>query len=596
MPSESTIQKWPPRILLPWALALLMLSSCEEHSPLEILASQGIPVSPESLISATKSNQAYLVQLLTGAGVLPDECRDQSGQTPLMLAARHGYEQVVDLLSPHSRDLDLVDERGMTALSHSICNGQLKIAEYLLKSGAQANVNCHLQQPLLVMAVMQSQIPAFELLLEYGANSGIDDALLIAVTERKYELAKKLIACGASANAGAEFQMPVLNIALQNGDRASVELLLAAGADPNHRDDDGMNALGYAIAERDSGLLSTLLAEGGDPELPCEEEFTPTELAVSRVMPELLSKLLSEGDAVIHPRVVTDALDGGSPEVLAVLLDHGAYIDTPDSRGDTLLARAIRAGDAPQAKLLLQRGANAEFICKEGQSLLALATALKSPACVTALLDAGADANQRLDTPISEAYRALVGSRTFSFYAKRDSRFTPIMVAASHGHPDTVRALIRGGASNNRHTRSYKRYPISFASEAGNIEAQQLIVGYDPLTCEDSYKIVIDLSLQRAVLYKNGSVYQSSKVSTGKSGYRTPTGEYVVTHKHRTWTSTLYHSSMPYFMRLSCKAFGTHVGYVPNYPASHGCIRMPHNNAKAFFNAAPRGTTVSIVD
>ena len=155
---------------------------------------------------------------------------------------------------------------------------------------------------------------------------------------------------------------------------------------------------------------------------------------------------------------------------------------------------------------------------------------------------------------------------------------------------------MRNGASTGRYTRSWKRYPISFASEAGHVEAQQLIVGYDPETQEDHYKIVIDLSSQRAVMYKNGEELMSSRVSTGKRGYRTPTGEYVVTHKHRTHTSTLYHSPMPYFMRLSCKAFGTHVGYVPNYPASHGCIRMPAKNAKAFFNEAPRGTPVSIVD
>ena len=170
------------------------------------------------------------------------------------------------------------------------------------------------------------------------------------------------------------------------------------------------------------------------------------------------------------------------------------------------------------------------------------------------------------------------------------------MVSAAQGHGDTLRALMQNGASTNRYTKGYKRYPISFASEAGHIEAQQLIVGYDPLERTETFKIVIDLSSQRAVMYKNGSPHLSSQVSTGKSGYRTPTGDFVVTNKHRTWTSTLYDSPMPYFMRLSGKAFGTHVGYVPNYPASHGCIRMPHAKAKAFFNAAPRGTLVSIVN
>ena len=50
-----------------------------------------------------------------------------------------------------------------------------------------------------------------------------------------------------------------------------------------------------------------------------------------------------------------------------------------------------------------------------------------------------------------------------------------------------------------------------------------------------------------------------------------------ISDKHRHHNSTIYGSSMPYFMRLSCAAFGLHQGYVPSYPASHGCIRVPMN-------------------
>ncbi len=63
------------------------------------------------------------------------------------------------------------------------------------------------------------------------------------------------------------------------------------------------------------------------------------------------------------------------------------------------------------------------------------------------------------------------------------------------------------------------------------------------------------------------------------------------------WTksSTIYHVSMPFYMRLSGEPFGTHAGYLPGYPASHGCIRMPKNKAALFFKNVIGGTLVLIV-
>jgi lipoprotein-anchoring transpeptidase ErfK/SrfK len=51
---------------------------------------------------------------------------------------------------------------------------------------------------------------------------------------------------------------------------------------------------------------------------------------------------------------------------------------------------------------------------------------------------------------------------------------------------------------------------------------------------------------------------------------------------------------MPYFIRLSCLDFGMHAGYVPNYPASHGCIRLPADTARKFFSEVPVGTLVTV--
>ncbi|MFT5409603.1 MAG: ankyrin repeat protein [Verrucomicrobiales bacterium] len=577
-------------------MALLSLTSCEERPALKILSDQGVSATPASLVEATLNNQAHLIQLLTQVGVRPDDSRDADGRTALMIAARNGYAEALGLLVEKTQNFDIADSRGMTALAYSVCNDQWPIAGQLLRAGASANAICHTKQPLLVSAVMRSEETALDLLLEHGAKAGMDDALLIAVTEGKIELAEKLLQAGASPDAGADAKLPVLNVAMQNGNDRCVDLLIEAGANPNAVDDESMSAFGYAIAENDAELVSELMKHSADLNRPCKDGLTAVAAAIESQSAAVLKTLITEGKAEIIPAIVTSAVDAGSPEILEVLLDHGTDIDTPDSNGDTLLARAVRTGDQRKVELLIGRGANPKVDSHEGQPLLALATALKKPDVIVALIKGGADPNLKLKDPISDAYRELVDSRTFSFYSKRDSRFTPLMVAASHGHADTVRALKQNGASTGNYTRNWKRYPISFASEARNIEAQQLLVGYDPLHRKDAFKIVIDLSTQRAVMYKNGLVHMSSQVSTGKSGYRTPTGEYVVTHKHRAHTSTLYGSSMPYFMRFSCKAFGTHTGYVPNYPASHGCIRMPNSSARAFFNEAPRGTPVSIVN
>src|SRR5207248_1297302 len=41
-------------------------------------------------------------------------------------------------------------------------------------------------------------------------------------------------------------------------------------------------------------------------------------------------------------------------------------------------------------------------------------------------------------------------------------------------------------------------------------------------------------------------------------------------------------------------ADGMHAGYLPGYPASHGCVRMPEQLAIAFFNSVGVGTPVTV--
>jgi lipoprotein-anchoring transpeptidase ErfK/SrfK len=136
--------------------------------------------------------------------------------------------------------------------------------------------------------------------------------------------------------------------------------------------------------------------------------------------------------------------------------------------------------------------------------------------------------------------------------------------------------------------------------------------------------IKIKLSEQRAYFYKGGELVGVSQLSTGREGLVTPAGTFSISQKDKDHVSSKYGdyvdeagnvvvpnvdvgkdpkppgtrfkgAPMPYFMRI-VGGVGMHAGYLPGYPASHGCIRMPEFMAENFFNAVDLGTPVTITN
>lgn len=134
----------------------------------------------------------------------------------------------------------------------------------------------------------------------------------------------------------------------------------------------------------------------------------------------------------------------------------------------------------------------------------------------------------------------------------------------------------------------------------------------------------VDLGDQKAYFYKGGQLVGVSLISTGREGFNTPTGNFRVQQKDRDHVSSLYGdyidaktneiikqnidrskdpmpkgakydgAKMPFFMRIS-GGVGMHEGFLPGYPASHGCIRMPGFMAEKFFENVAVGTPVTVV-
>lgn len=108
-------------------------------------------------------------------------------------------------------------------------------------------------------------------------------------------------------------------------------------------------------------------------------------------------------------------------------------------------------------------------------------------------------------------------------------------------------------------------------------------------------QILVSLDDQMLEVYRGTTLVETSRISSGKSGHGTPTGVFSILEKRRRHFSNLYNNApMPFMQRLTWSGIALHEGVVPNYPASHGCIRMPRGFAQQLFSMTDRGAHVIV--
>ena len=141
----------------------------------------------------------------------------------------------------------------------------------------------------------------------------------------------------------------------------------------------------------------------------------------------------------------------------------------------------------------------------------------------------------------------------------------------------------------------------------------------------DTAHIVVSIPKQRAYLMIREEIVADAPVSSGKRGHETPRGHFTVMEKDPNHHSSLYGdfvdgsgrvvragvsahidsapsgthfagAAMKWFLRLTGEGVGMHIGILPGYPASHGCIRESVDGAKLFYDHAKVGTPVDVGD
>ena len=107
---------------------------------------------------------------------------------------------------------------------------------------------------------------------------------------------------------------------------------------------------------------------------------------------------------------------------------------------------------------------------------------------------------------------------------------------------------------------------------------------------------IVSLSRQRVTVYDADGWIMRAPVSSGQSGYETPAGIYSILQRKVEHYSNLYDdAAMPFMQRLTWSGIALHAGALPGYPASHGCVRMPHGFAERLFDVARLGMRVIVM-
>lgn len=185
---------------------------------------------------AAKKGHSNVIKLLLSRGAYVNT----GDYTPLMIATDEGKVEAVEVIIGYSKDIDINDTGidNETALHHACRSRQYKIAEILINAGAN---------------------------LEWPDDHGITP-LICAVQEKDIKMAQLLIKNGADVNGsdlreGYSGQTPLMHAA-SYGNIDIVDLLLKNGAEINIKNKYGETALDYAIRKKAKEMITFLEGAG----------------------------------------------------------------------------------------------------------------------------------------------------------------------------------------------------------------------------------------------------------------------------------------------------------------------------------------------
>lgn len=352
------------------------------------------------------------------------------GNSVLHLAARKGSKEVVKLSLPYMDDMPMSGIAGQTPLHEAVKAGHEHIVEQLLECDVDPSSVMYDGRTALHVAAAEGQFAIVSRLIKYRNHRGRwgkrNEGFVVSARDRQNLTPLHLAALGSYTNI--------------------VELLLQARADGSASDLSGETVLYQAIYSGNTSSIRLLLLQGVVVNHKNRKGITPLHRAATMGYTDVIDILLGYG-ADISTRVgdrtaLELALAGGHDKAVQLIRSKGSEPPLP-ANVDAMLADAARDGDIGLAELLLFHGAN-----PSGKPLMA-AAAYGHRNVLNLLLDRGADMGVQDEHGWTALHHAANGGHIYivnllvsQTTARNKQDQTPLVLAASNGHDQVVRALL----------------------------------------------------------------------------------------------------------------------------------------------------------
>ncbi|XP_033125958.1 poly [ADP-ribose] polymerase tankyrase-like [Anneissia japonica] len=255
-------------------------AACEGSGPLELLLNKS--VNPEEtdnqgntpLMVAARTGRTQNIEILMRKikANNPGEKtglnrRGPAGKTPLHFAAENGHTDAVKALHKHGADIEAILNAGHnkeTALILVCKNGHFATAKALIELNAIIEKKDKLQRTALMHAVINGHYKIVCFLLRKGANPNAKDSsgntmVHYAAAYGWWYCLRVLLKAGGSPNTPNDWKIPPLGIAIMTGNRGCADLLMEQDdMDINFKDDNGFTIVTYLVK---SSLSSSMLEE-----------------------------------------------------------------------------------------------------------------------------------------------------------------------------------------------------------------------------------------------------------------------------------------------------------------------------------------------
>src|SRR5262245_33942239 len=281
------------------------------------------------------------------------------------------------------------------------------------------------------------------------AQSDGTTALHWAVRHNDLTTADLLIKAGADVKAANRYGLTPIQLAATNGNPAMIERLLAAGADPNFANSGGETVLMTASRTGNLDAIFLLLARGANVNAK-ESERGQTALmwAVLENHADAVKLLVARG-ADINAKTTARTIKGEyTPARTAGAAGPGIIRQRalPTAEGGmTALLFAVRDGNAPMTRLLLDSGADIQLASANDTSPLIIAILNGQTEIASYLLNRGANPNA-IDAYKRGPLFAAIELRNFNHEKYSD------LPTDGRDPLDLIKALLAKGANPNQQT------------------------------------------------------------------------------------------------------------------------------------------------